>query len=239
MILLEDDSATRALIKKSLYEIPEITDIFDTGNGNQAIMFCKTIQPDLVILDVEFEHDELNALEVSRIIYSLNNRIQFIFISTNSQLKSFAVYSFSYILKPIIINEFKSMVIEIAGKINQQRIKGDNILIIKSGKERVFIHKDDIFYVEAKNNKCIIHTKSEIWTVYKPLKEIMDELNSSFIKVHRSYIVNVNKIKRLREIWDRTYEVEFFDYPLKAQMSRNEYRKYMRRVYSEFCVKSK
>lgn len=230
IVLLEDDEGPRVFFKKLLYEIPEVDKVMDTSSGHEAIKLSKTQHPDLIILDIEL-NDVLNGLEVAKCIYEFDNEAYFLFLTGHPEyaVSSFAVHPFSYILKPIIIEEFKTTINEIGNKVKQRNTQNYNIFIIKSGNEHLFVHQDEIIFIEVKNKVCIIHAKSGKWSVYKSLNEIKQQLNDDFIRVHRSFIVNAKKIKCIREIWDRTYEIEFFDYSLKAQMSRNEYYKNLKR----------
>ncbi len=93
------------------------------------------------------------------------------------------------------------------------------------GRKKYFLYKNDILFIEVQNKQCIVHTKSERIAVNKTLEEINKQLSDDFIRVHRSYIINVKQIKSIQKVWDRTYEIDFFDYPYKAHMSRNEYQK--------------
>lgn len=227
VLLLEDDHYFREFFKKLLYELPEVKMVRDTGNSQEAIKLTRLHQPDLIILDIELVDDEMNGLQVAQQIYSFNKEAYLLFLTAYSQyaISSFAVHPYSYILKPIVIEEFKSIVKEIADEINLKQLPNTNALCIKIGRKKYFICQDDIFFIEVQNKQCIIHTKSEKLAVNKTLEEIKKQLNDNFIRVHRSYIVNVKQIKSIQEIWDRTYAVDFLDYPYKARMSRNEYQK--------------
>ncbi|NLM21085.1 MAG: LytTR family transcriptional regulator, partial [Peptococcaceae bacterium] len=59
-----------------------------------------------------------------------------------------------------------------------------------------------------------------------PLGELENQLNSDFIRVHRSFIVNKRKIKSVTQISDRTYEIELRDCSQRIPMSRSAYSKY-------------
>ncbi len=231
VLVLEDDEYTREFIKTLLYELPDVASVKDTSSSDEAISMAKQQNPDLIILDIEIINDDLNGLDVAKEIYGFNQEVYMLFLTAYSQyaISSFVVHPYAYILKPVVIKEFQEIVGEIADKINQKNMQNDHALIINSGNKKEFIDKNEIIFIEVKNKKCIIHSRSGKWSLKQSLTELSRQLNDDFIRVHRSYMVNVKQIQSIRPIWDRTYEIEFRNYSQKAQMSRKQYRKYKKR----------
>jgi DNA-binding LytR/AlgR family response regulator len=73
---------------------------------------------------------------------------------------------------------------------------------------------------------AFIHAQSGQWATYQPLEKLEKQLNSAFIRVHRSFLVNIKQIKTIKEVYDRTYEIELRDFSQKIPMSRNAYSKH-------------
>ena len=80
-----------------------------------------------------------------------------------------------------------------------------------------------------RGKKSIINAKSGQWATYKPLEELEKQMNPDFVRVHRSFIVNIKQIKTVKEVYDRAYEIELKDYAQRIPMSRNAYSKYKHR----------
>lgn len=228
VLVLEDDLYTRQFFKKLLEEIPEVSNIIDTSSGEEAVTLAKKHNPDLIMLDIELLGQELTGLEVAKRIYNFNKEVYMVFVTAYSQyaVDCYSVHPYTYIIKPIIIDEFKDIVKEIANDIQQKVLKSSHSLVIKSGNKQSFIRKDDIIFIEVQNKKLFIHTKYGILNLYESLTNIEKQLGCNFLRVHKSFIVNVNEIKSVEKIWSKTYEIGFWNYSEKVQMSRDRYKKY-------------
>lgn len=232
VLLLEDEVNTRDFFALLLHEIPEVTRVWDTSSSNEAVNLARYHHPDLILLDIELVNDELNGMEAAKQIYNFDQEAYLIFITAHSQyaISSFAVHPYSYILKPIVIEEFKAIIKEIAYKVKDNNRRINDALVVPFGHKKDFILKEDIMFIEVHGKQSIINAKSGTWTTYKPLQELEKQLGYDFIRVHRSFIVNLRQITCIKEVSDRTYEIELRDYPQKIPMSRNAYRKYKHRL---------
>lgn len=101
-------------------------------------------------------------------------------------------------------------------------IKKDK-LIIKNKNEYIFIPLNHIFFIETVDKKTLIHTKSNSYLIMKSLSEVQKELPYDFIRVHRSFIINKEKINKIVEIGNKAFEIKFYDTNKIALMSRNKF----------------
>lgn len=231
VLVLEDDAYTREFFIMLLHDVPGVTNVMDTSSSKDAINLAQYHHPDLILLDIELINDDLNGMEVAKQIYSFDQEAYLVFLTAHSQyaISSFAVHPYSYILKPIVIEEFKAIVKEIADKIKEKDMQSDHALVVAFGHKRDFILKDDIAFISVSGKQTIINAKTGQWATYKPLEELEKQLNHDFVRVHRSFLVNIKQVKTIKEVYDRTYEIELRDYPQKIPISRNAYRKYKHR----------
>lgn len=228
VLILDDDENTREFFKKLVVEVPGVTEIFDTANGKAAISWAEANQPNLILLDIELETDNLNGLDVAKCIYEFNKDAYIIFITGYSQyaIDSFEVHPYSYITKPINITKFKQLIAEIVELVGSLGKSKSDILTFKSKNEVIHINTNDIIFLEAQRHRTIIYTQTGICQIRRSLDEVEKILPSKFLRIHRSFIVNIQKIKRTTEVLDRSYEIEFLDCTQKAHMSRHYYSKY-------------
>lgn len=230
-LILEDEEYNREFIKQILSEIPGITQIFATSIGLEAIEWARANRPHIALLDIELCNQKANGLDVAREISRLKGNIYIVFVTGYSKyaVQSFEVHPYGYVLKPIKIAHLKDLLEEIIARIEQVKHTKPNVLTVKVKNEILHINYDDIIFVEVDNHRSLIHSLGEVWEVRKSLDEIESILGEEFLRVHRSFIVNLTKVTKVRETYDRSYEIEFWDYPKTALMSRYYFPKYRER----------
>ena len=179
-------------------------------NGMEALQAINTLPPDLVFLDVEMPR--MNGFEMLEKLPSINFHLIFTTSYDQYALKAFRFSAIDYLLKPIDRNELQKAV----QKIDRRPILPANeqlqILLQKAlhpagvinkialptmeGLQMVFI--DTIIYCESDDNYTVLIFKdNKKIVVSRTLKEVEEMLEEhSFMRVHRSYLVNINEIEK-------------------------------------------
>lgn len=169
----------------TVYESPEklLTDIKEEKTDFDAIF-----------MDIEFEKEK-NGIQYVRQIYQKAPQIQLIYVTgyhdryiqhiflTESNLTG-------YLLKPLdakILDEYLDKICE---KRRPRRI----IRFSVRGKEYL-VAADSVLYLESNNHKVIIRTEEQEYTVYDKLSNFQAQLPSSFIQCHKSFVINMKKIR--------------------------------------------
>lgn len=233
ILLLEDEHYTRRFIKKIILENPLVSEVFDTEKGNEAIRFAKKYQPDIALLDIELdENEKLSGLEVAKVIRHVSIQTEFVFITGYSKyaLESFSVHPYDYILKPINIGHMMEVISFLVNKVEQsngvnKNTKHSNKIVVKNKNERFFIPTEEIIFIEAQNKNISFHCADAIYTTQGiTLAELEKQLGDNFARVHKSFIVNKNKIRKIKEVGNRSYyEIRFLETNKLAFMSRNKF----------------
>jgi two-component system LytT family response regulator len=228
VLLLEDEEFTRDFLRQLLNEVPGITHVFDTGSGKEAIAWAETHNPHLILLDIELDKDGPNGIDVAKSIYGFHKDAYIVFVTGYSKyaVDSFEVHPYGYVLKPIVVSKFKLLITEIVQKVQYNHKSNSEIFTVRIKDELVHLNKKDIIFIEALNHTSIIHTQSAIWESRISLDQIEMMLGEGFLRVHRSFVVNLSKVKKTRVTLDRSYEIDFYEYPQKALMSRYNYPNY-------------
>ncbi|CFY10920.1 Signal transduction response regulator, receiver domain [Syntrophomonas zehnderi OL-4] len=234
VLILEDEEPVRRFIRQLVKENSEVSDIFDTSSGEEAIQLAQQYTPDLILLDIELGSGSFKGLEVAKRIYSFNKEAYMVFVTGYSEyaVDSFEVHPYSYVLKPIHIEKFKALINEIAIKVNEQRVINSDSIVFKFKNQEIHLRKDEIIFVEVQHQISYVHTKNQIWEFRRSLYEIESKLGNRFLRVHRSYLINLSKVLRVVELYDRAYQIEFIDYPKTALMSRYYYPQYKKMTES-------
>jgi len=199
--IIIDDEATSIAILSKLCERNEELNVLDTfQNAIEAIKYLNQNDVDLIFLDIHMP--DFSGFEF---IDTLKNPPKIILTTSDVH---FAVHAFSYecivdyVLKPITIERFdqatqraKTQAIVQSNGTATKTQNSKNNLFVNIDRRLIKIDMASINLIEAKGDYIHIKTDHQNYTVHSTLKKIEDKLPSSlFFKVHRSYIINVEKI---------------------------------------------
>ncbi|MEM8585017.1 MAG: LytTR family DNA-binding domain-containing protein [Bacteroidota bacterium] len=208
VIIVDDESSARSLIKEYLEDHPDCIVMQECNNGVDAVKSINMFKPDLVFLDIQMPG--FNGFEV---IEKLDKIPQIIFTTAYDEyaLQAFDVHAVDYLLKPIKQERFdEAMVCLAKNSLTQssrleeyvsQMVNNDNyldkLLIWKKGK-LIKLATEEIVWIKADGNYAKIITTTQTLLSSMSLKNIELKLHPHhFIKVHRSAIVNIDAIKEL------------------------------------------
>ena len=204
---------------KSHADIELIGEFSDGFSGLKAI---KELQPDLVFLDVQMP--KITGFELLEL---LDERPQIVFTTAYDQyaIKAFEMNAVDYLLKPFSKERFnqaldKVRVNSIATKkadLKEDPIqhvldtideKTENLfrVVVKKGSDIHMIPVEDILYIEAKDDYVMIYTEKGRFLKEKTMKYYETHLSTDdFVRVHRSYIVRIEQVKRLEPYGKSSY----------------------------------
>jgi DNA-binding LytR/AlgR family response regulator len=162
-------------------------------------------KPDLVLLDISLDGDE-DGIEVAQYINE-KYQIPFIFVTSHSDKLTInrvkKTNPCGFIVKPFKASEIRSGISIVLYKNKQKNVpKPKNMssdsFFIKIGYDLVKIKYDDINYIKAEDNYTTIFMDNEDYLASMNLKSIAGKLpENQFLRIHRSYIINIKKIDRI------------------------------------------
>jgi two-component system, LytTR family, response regulator LytT len=192
-VLIVDDEVLIAEDLKDILKSFGIKNVSLAHDKASALLSLTVFEPDLVLLDIRMEND-FDGLEIGEYI---NNNIQipFIYITANSDVNTIQqivnTKPAGYITKPFKKAE---LLININLAIEKQQNKTRH-LIIKDGANNTLIPMNDISMIEGDGNYIVICCEEKKHLSRQSLDSITRDLdNAHFFKVHRSYIINLNKV---------------------------------------------
>lgn len=217
ILIVEDEPIIAADLEDRLSEMG-YNILGSVSTGEEALTFFEQeTLPDLVLMDIQLEGD-WDGLETTRRIRE-NQDLPIIFLTSNSDPATFAkakqVNPQAFLSKPYRGRDLKHAIelaiIQFAGqsRINETSTKEDNSFLLS---DRLFIKvKDrmrrlffkDILWVVADDYYCKAVTREKEFLVTKTLKKFGEELscNLGFMRVHRSYIVNLHHVEEIGELY--------------------------------------
>ena len=201
-IIIDDEATSRTIIGElcSSYKNLNVVEVF--SNAIEAIKYLNQNKTDLIFLDIHMP--DFNGFDFIR---TLKDPPYIILTTADAE---FAIQAFEYdcivdyLVKPIKPKRFKKSLQKVEGKLNKEvtaattnkekQQAGDDFYI-NINKRLIKIDIQSIFLVQAKGDYIYLKTDNKNYTVHSTLKKIEEKLpDHMFLKIHRSYIININKI---------------------------------------------
>ena len=197
-IIVDDDDVSRMSIAKCVERRPSLELIDSFPSAKEALKALPSLDCDLVFLDVEMP--EMTGLEF---ISAMNHTADVVIISSKSE---YAVDAFDfniadYITKPIDFDRFCKAVDRVENiRANIGSESNSKNLFIKADSKYVKIDLNEIRYIEALSDYVSVHTDKGRFIILGTMKGMAAKLDeNNFIRIHRSYIANLNRIEAIQE----------------------------------------
>lgn len=201
-IIIDDEKLARSIIKALCNEKEAINVVGEFPNALQAIKYLNENKVDLIFLDIHMP--DFTGFDF---VKTLKNPPQIILTTSDPQ---FAIEAFQYdcivdyLLKPITAERFDKAIEKSLNK-KDLEVKStqtttavpehSNDFYVNIDRRLIKIDLPSIYLIEAKGDYINIKTEGKDYVVHSTLKKIEEKLpDSLFLKVHRSYIINVKKI---------------------------------------------
>ena len=228
-LIAEDEPLLRAQLKARLVEAwPELTEIIEAENGEQALAFVHDRVPDVVFLDIRMPRK--SGIEVAQ---ALAGRCHVVFVTAYDEyaIAAFDEGAVDYVLKPVTAQRIAKVVsrvkerlafppLDLAALLRRLAERDESAAPLKwirasLGNVMQMIPVADVVYFRAEDKYTKVVTRDAEALIRKPIKDLYDELDQeAFWQIHRATIVNLNAIARI--------ERDFRDQPVITLKSRPE-----------------
>jgi len=232
ILVLEDESYTLKFLEKIIKDHPAVNLLIGTTCSHAAMRAVNENKIDIAFLDIELAPQEAcNGLEVAKAINKVSPLTRFVFITgyTKYALDSFSVHPYDYVLKPIKIDKVMSIITALEEEIIKEAAylhKDNDRLVVKTPNGIIFVNIPDIIFIEKQRKKAIIHCSNGMIEAICRFNELESFLGHNFIRGHKSFIINTDKIYQIKDTGNRSYEVSFYGYNRIALISRNKFKDY-------------
>jgi two-component system, LytTR family, response regulator len=227
-LIVDDEPAARDGMRHLLAADPEIVLAGECSNGREAAAAIRDTAPDLVFLDVQMPG--LDGFGVLREV-GVDRAPAVVFVTAFDQyaLRAFDVNALDYLLKPFTDDRFRQS-LERAKQLVRQGRLGDlsrklaalldhdepaparprylDRLVVKSGGKVTLLPVGEIEWIDAEGDYVRIHVGKTWHLLRETMKNLEDQLDSArFVRIHRSTIVNLEKVKELQPFFRGEYVV--------------------------------
>jgi two-component system LytT family response regulator len=228
-VIADDERLARKKLSILLASEPKVEVVAECSDGRQTVMAIRSLRPDMLLLDIQMPG--LNGFEVLSEI-SPDEMPQVIFTSAYDQyaIRAFEAHALDYLLKPFDQDrlhaaieraraeirkckdqDLTNRVFELLSSVNSEKQpipEFDKRLAIRTNGRVVFLNLGEIHWVEAAANYVRLNTGKDSYLFRETISRISEQLNPPhFVRIHRSVIVNVTRIKELIPVNSGEYVV--------------------------------
>lgn len=207
-LIVDDEPLARATIAELLRNDPEISVLGECGSGTEAIEVIKACRPALLFLDVQMPGcDGFDVIE--QLGGDAPKAVVFVTAYDKYALKAFEAEALDYLLKPYSDSRFLRVLARakaLLGQIAESRPL--DRLMVKSAGRVVFLRAAEIDWIEAADYYACLHAGERSHLLRRSMADLERELDREiFCRIHRSAIVNINRVRELRLDANGDYEV--------------------------------
>jgi len=233
-LVVDDEALARRNLTVLLNRDPEIGSVVECESGLEALEEIRRSKPDLVFLDVQMP--ECGGFDVLELLGSdLPPTIIFVTAFDEYALRAFEAGALDYLLKPFDDARFAR-----ALKRAKERLahylpptqRAAERLVVRNQGQVLFLNVCDIDWIEAADYYACVHVGSDTHILRRSLSELEKDLgDESFIRIHRSIVVNIDRIRGLELQTNGEYEVV-----LKSKVRLRLSRRYRKRLMQRVAV---
>lgn len=207
-IVVDDETLAREYLLDLLEAHPEVEVVAECANGFEAVKAVTEHEPDLLFLDIQMP--KLNGFEVLEL---LEQDVDVVFITAYDQyaLKAFDAHALDYLLKPFSPERLAAAIDNVYRRRGERMPKIDSLrqesspddtylkrVVVRDGARVVIIRVEEIDFVQAEDDYVAIHAVGQSHLKHQTLASLCDALDPArFVRIHRSTLVNIERIDRI------------------------------------------
>lgn len=217
-IVVDDEPLAVSLLGSYVEKIPFFELVFSTENPIEALEYIRKNEADLIFLDIQMS--ELTGINFMKIV---GDKMKYILTTAYAEyaLEGYEHNVIDYLLKPITFDRFQKSALKAQERFPTNETSANSYFFVKSSGQQHKINFDEILYIESIKDYVNIKTDNQEYIVLDTLKSLENQLPANFARVHKSFILNLDKIEKIdvRNVFlnsgkeipiGETYKSEFF-----------------------------
>lgn len=219
-LIVDCDECDRREIKRVLEHYSATSVVRESSNGLEAMAAAREFKPEILFCEIQ-----IPGLDGFALLETLppTHRPAVVFLSRSKDFaaRAFEVSAVDYVLKPLhserLLKAFeraRNVVESSTGPLpSSDPVRSQHQLVIRSGRSVIFVKPEELDWAEAEGKYVRLHMGKEFLTLKMSISTLEMQLDpSQFVRIHRSTLINVDRIRRVQP-WDRrrTYQVTLQD----------------------------
>jgi len=218
-ILIVDDEALALARLKRMLNTLGYEDIIEADNAQSALEAIKETHFDLVLLDINMP--QTSGLELGYELRYHQEDIAIIFQTAYDEhaLKAFDIGAVGYLVKPFSMEQLQQSIERV--KLETKSDKNFR-LMSKNGENYYLFKPEDIYYVKADLSEVMLRSSKGFSYYAHKISDLEKQLlGHDFVRIHRSYLININKIKEMETIEQSKLRFSFHDISDQIESSKD------------------
>ena len=190
------DRLSNILDKIFLKNDIDATISYKCTNPNDLLTYVKSENVDILFLDIDLK-DEISGIDLANKIRNFNKKVYIIFTSAHLEyiLIAYKCKTFDFLPKPMTIERVEETIFRLLDDINGNK---KDITFIRINNKNTIINENNINFIKRDGMKLVFYTDTRTYETYSSFNKISDKLPNNFIRCHKSYIANINKISDIQ-----------------------------------------
>lgn len=239
VLIADDDPGMRLIMKKMIQQVEGFQLVGEAVDGMDLMQQAEEQRPQLIFLDVEMPGK--TGVECARLLQDMNPATILVFATAHDEYMSdaFEVYAFDYLVKPFKVERVMQTLERARDRLRQVNetpmpplsARGNTLttdrMVIRHRDGISFVPMADILLVQREDRATVIYTTDEgRYVVTDTLGDMEEKLDPAiFYRCHKSYIINLNKIRLITPYGRWTYVVRLHGTKQDALMTHEKYEK--------------
>jgi two-component system LytT family response regulator len=226
-LVVDDEPLGRRRLRKLIEADPELRLLGESANADEALKAIRELHPRLLFLDIQMPRKsgfdlltELDPAEMPVVI--------FVTAFDQYAVRAFDVHAIDYLLKPYTAERFAAAVRTAKSRLNNElherlaertlallaevRTGYAERLMVKTRDAIVLLSVGDVDWIEAQDKYVRIHAGKDAYMMRETISSLEERLDPRrFLRIHRSYLVSLDRIKKLEPLFNQEYEVVLTD----------------------------
>jgi two-component system, LytTR family, response regulator len=209
-VIADDEDLARRILREYLEKEPGLEIVAECVNGYEAVKAAGEWKPDVLFLDVQMP--KLDGFEVLELI---DPDVAVVFVTAFDQyaMRAFDAAAVDYLLKPFGVDRFRAALAKVKRRLgdvrpaslpaelkNAVRPKGEYLerIVVKNGVKVQVIPASKLDYAEAQDDYVALRSEGRTWLKQQTIASLETAVDPKrFVRIHRSYLVNVDRITRI------------------------------------------
>lgn len=225
-IIVDDEFPAREELKYFVCRHSGMEFIAEFTNSIDAFDYLQEHSHEIELIFLDINMPELSGIRLAKIVRKLNQNVKIVFVTAHRDyaVDAFEIQAFDYLLKPYSEERIERLLDRVTQGSKRPEM---NKLSIPIGDKIVIVSVEDISVIEADKKESRIYTKDSCYLSKMKISDLEALLDSKkFYRCHRSYIIQLSKVKELENWFHNSYLVHMKDCSIAVPISRNNIKEF-------------